>query len=133
MESYKKINPKYKSAMMIAKTFRMYTGKEMVPEFVHWLAKKKGFTKHFYGKEVYYASNLQTVVQTSYAKEYPIFLKEREEKRKKNEEKKNKNATPYDPNRWIEPDRSPRFYDESVIKKAVKATINEIIKRIRKN
>lgn len=133
MESYKKINPKYKSAMMIAKTFRMYTGEEMVPEFVHWLAKKKGFTKHFYGREVYYASNLQTEVYTSYAKEYPIFLKEKEEKKKKAEEKKNKNIPPYDPNRWIEPDRSPRFYDESIIRKAVKATINEIIKRTHKN
>jgi ABC-type microcin C transport system permease subunit YejB len=35
-----------KSARMISSDFRMATGKKIDPEFVHWLAKRKGFTKH---------------------------------------------------------------------------------------
>ena len=126
-----KIFPNRKSASMIAKAFRMHTGEKMEPEFVHWLAKKKGFRKYFYGKETYYASNLQTVVHTSYAKEYPIFLKEKEEKKRKEDERKERIRASYNPDEWIEPNRRPRFDENKVIeiiKEEIKETVRGVLK-----
>lgn len=111
-----------KSARMISSDFRKATGKKIDPEFVHWLAKRKGFTKHPYGKEVYYASNLRTVLDNNYATLYPIFLKEKEEKRK---EKEQKSMVDYDPDAWIESDRGPRF--ESIIRRVTKEEIEKTI------
>jgi hypothetical protein len=111
-----------KSARMISSDFRMATGKKIDPEFVHWLAKRKGLTKHPYGNEVYYASNLRTVLDNSYATLYPIFLKEKEEKRM---EKEKSNAVDYDPDKWIEGNRGPRF--ESIIRRVIKEEIEKTI------
>ena len=114
-----------KSARMISSDFRMATGKKIDPEFVHWLAVKKGFQKHPYGKEVYYASNLRTVLDNNYATLYPIFLKEKEQKRMEKEEEKSKRAERYNPDEWIEGNRGPRF--ESIIRRVVKEEIEKTI------
>lgn len=114
-----------KSARMISSDFRKATGKKIDPEFVHWLAKRKGFTKHPYGKEVYYASNLRTVLDNNYATLYPIFLKEKEQKRMEKEEEKSKRAERYNPDEWIEGNRGPRF--ESIIRRVVKEEIEKTI------
>jgi len=111
-----------KSARMISSDFRMATGKKIDPEFVHWLAAKKGFQKHPYGKEVYYASNLRTVLDNNYATLYPIFLKEKEQKRM---EKEKSRVIDYNPDEWIEGNRGPRF--ESIIRRVVKEEIEKTI------
>jgi hypothetical protein len=109
-----------KSARMISSDFRMATGKKIDPEFVHWLAAKKGFQKHPHGKEVYYASNLRTVLDNNYATLYPIFLKEQKRK-----EKEKSRVVDYDPDKWIEGNRGPRF--ESIIRRVIKEEIEKTI------
>ena len=97
-----KIYPNRKSARMIASDFRKATGKEIDPAFVHWLAAKKGFQKHPYGKEVYYASNLRSLVDANYYTLYPVFLKEKEQKKLEREKSK---EVDHNPNEFTEPDR----------------------------
>jgi hypothetical protein len=129
MDKYNKIYPNRKSARMIAKEFRMATGKKMDPEFVHWIAEKDpNIHEYHYGGETYYASNLRTIVDAKYYTLYPVFLKEKEERKKK---KKQKNVD-YNPDAWIETDRSPRFYtpvDENRINRIVKEAIDKTIYR----
>lgn len=120
-----KIYPNRKSARMIASDFRKATGKKIEPEFVHWLAAKKGFQKHPYGKEVYYASNLRTVLDANYYTLYPIFLKEKEQKRL---EKEKPRDVDYNPDKWIEGDTSPRFNENRIIK-IIKEEINKALKK----
>jgi len=124
MERNNRIYPNRKTAIMIASDFMKNTGKKIDPSFVHWLADKKGFQKHPYGKEIYYASNLRTVLDNNYATLYPIFLKEKEQKRLEREKPRN---IDYNPDKFIEPDRSPRFYvPESKFSKIIREAIDEL-------
>lgn len=115
------IYPKYKSAKMIAGDFRKATGKKITPSFVHWLAGKKGFQKHYYGKEIYYASNLRTIVDANYYTMYPVYLEELEKKKAENKPR----VADYDPDAWIEGNRNPRF--ESIISRVVTESIRKIL------
>ena len=136
MERYSRIDPKKKSARMIASEFRKATGKSIDPAFVHWLADKKQFQKFHYGKETYYASNLRTVVDANYYTMYPIFLKEKEQKKLKREKPI---EVDYDPDETIESSRDDEEYckyldavygkkNES-IDRCIKNVINEFINR----
>jgi hypothetical protein len=129
MERYNRINPKLKSASMIAKEFRMATGKPIDPAFVHWLAERgvKKFDKHYYGKEVYYASNLRNVVDANYYTMYPIFLREKEQRKLEREKPKIVNNNP---DKWIEGDTSPRFYvPEGMVIDIIREEIDRIAKK----
>ena len=130
MEKYNRIGPKKKSARMIASEFRKATGKSIDPAFVHWLADKKKFQKFHYGKETYYASNLRTVVDANYYTMYPIFLKEKEQKKLEREKPR---EIDYDPDKWIEGDTSPRFYVPegriiSIIREEIEETVRGVLK-----
>lgn len=122
MERYNKIYPQRKSAEMIASEFRKATGKPMNPEFVHWLAKKMDFHKHRYGKEVYYASNLRTVVDANYYTMYPIFLREKEQKKAESKPA----PVDYNPDRFIEPAGRKDYAWESKIKRYIMEAIDEL-------
>lgn len=127
MEKYNRIYPKKKSARMIASEFRKATGKNIDPAFVHWLADKKQFQKFHYDKEIYYASNLRTVVDANYYTMYPIFLKEKEQKKLEREKPR---EVDYDPDKWIEGDTSPRFYvPEGRIISIIREEIGRITKK----
>jgi hypothetical protein len=130
MEKYNRIYPKKKSARMIASEFRKATGKSIDPAFVHWLADKKQFQKFHYGKEIYYASNLRTVVDANYYTMYPIFLKEKEQKKLDREKPR---EIDYDPDKWIEGDTSPRFYVPEgrvieIIREEIEETVRGVLK-----
>lgn len=118
MERYNKIYPQRKSAEMIASEFRKVTGKPIDPAFVHWLAKRKGFQKYRYGKEVYYASNLRTIVDANYYTMYPVYLKEKEQSK----------PTPvdYNPDRFIEPEGRKDYAWESRLKRYIMEAIDEL-------
>lgn len=106
------IYPNRKSARMIASEFRKATGNKIDPAFVHWLADRDGhFNKYYYGKETYYASNLRSLVDASYHTLYPVFLKEKEQKKL---EKKKPKVAGYNPDRDHEPlDRIEYPWEES--------------------
>jgi hypothetical protein len=59
-------------------------------------------------------------LDNSYATLYPIFLKEKEQKRK---EKEQKSGVDYNPDAWIVSDRGPRF--ESIIRRVIKEEIEK--------
>jgi hypothetical protein len=61
-------------------------------------------------------------LDNSYATLYPIFLKEKEQKRM---EKEKSSAVDYDPDKWIEGNRGPRF--ESIIRRVIKEEIEKTI------
>ena len=113
-----KIYPNRKSARMIASDFRKATGNEMDPAFVHWLASKKGFQKHPYGKEVYYASNLRSLVDANYYTLYPVFLKEKEQKKLEREKSK---EVDYNPNEFTEPDRKDYAWESKTNRRIMEA------------
>ena len=139
MDRYNKIYPNRKSARMIAKEFRMATGKKMDPEFVHWIAEKDpNIHEYHYGGETYYASNLRTIVDAKYYALYPVFLKEKEKRKLEKQRKKDKVAY-NNPDKRIESDAEDKKYEEYLddtygkkeesIDRCIKAAINEVINK----
>ena len=117
MERRKTIYPTVATAEMMAKDFKAATGNNVTPDFLHYLAKKLGYTKKRYGKEVYYSKSLYSDLWRHYP-EYTDYCKGKEEKCRH----RPFNSS-YDPDKWIEPDKSPRFYDvtESVMRYVIES------------
>ena len=137
MERYNKIFPNRISARMIAKKFKETTGKYMDPEFVHWLADKDpNIHKYHYGRETYYASNIRTLVEAKYYTLYPVFLKEKEQRKLKRVNDKSVNINPDERiESSAEDERYDKYLDdiygkkEESINRCIKAAINEIINK----
>lgn len=109
MERYNKIYPNLTTARTMASDFRKASGKKVSPDFIHYLADKLGYTKKRYGNEVYYSRSLYTDLWR-HSEEYADYLKAKATKTSQ----RALNAD-YNPDKFIEPDRSHRFY-ESVMR-----------------